>query len=233
MADGLFTLPPSPDELEAEADRERVRTDRDEAMRGFRQRSSEAWQKVPELFRDERVPDLLGHIKSSKLRHKVNSAVTISAVLIGPSGCGKSVAAAILVRRALAEFVQSEGKRFAQATDIEWISASELAMAERRHPLGDGAPMTLNRASSCGLLVLDDIGHEASGESLFPVIDARYTRKLPTIATSGLPRLALTKHLSAAGVRRLNEQHAGFPVLLVDAHEHTPKPPSKPPGGQT
>lgn len=229
MADALFTLPPSPDELELEAERERMRADRDAAARRLRQKSSEAWQKVPELFRGH-LNDLLGYIKSLKLRQKAASADTISAVLIGPSGCGKSVAAAILVRRALAEFVTSEGKRFAQATDIEWITAGELSMAERRHPLGDGAPVTLNRASTCGLLVLDDIGHEVSGESLFPVIDARYTRKLPTIATSGLSPAQLTKHLSAAGVRRLNEQHAGLAVLLVNAHES--KPPPKPPGGQ-
>src|SRR5262245_3175496 len=228
MADPIFTLPPSPDELEQAAERERAQQERDNATSKLRQASGAAWRRVPELFRDP-INDLLSRIKSPKLRQKVSSAQTISAVLLGPSGCGKSVAAAVLVRRALAEYVQSGGKLFAQAVDLEWIQAADLSMAERRHPLGEGEPVTLQRASTCGLLVLDDVGHEADGSALFPVLDERYTRKLPTIVTSGLRALSLTKHLSGAGVRRLNEQHAGYPVLGVDAHERE----TKPAGGQS
>lgn len=213
MADELFTLPPSPDELE-EA-RERESQGRERATRLHQ--ANAAWQSVPPLFRRP-VVELLPHVEGVIAR-ELRESSTIAAVLIGPTGCGKTTGAAILVRLALSAYVDSGGQRFPQAVDLVWTTAIEIAMAERRFPLGDGVPPIVTRASTCGLLVLDDLGLEALEGAVFPILAARYDRCKPTIVTSGLTKAGLTKHLGAAGVRRLNEQHVpDMAVLRVDCH---------------
>jgi hypothetical protein len=221
----LFTLPPSFDEL-AEA-RER-KAQRDDAERKLAARVADAWRRVPAAFR-RTMPELLKQIEDSpaqpanrRLLAKVRDLHAIAGVLSGPTGCGKTTAAAVLVRRALAEFQQSNGERCECATDLVWTSAIELALAERRHALGAGEPELLVKARTCGLLVLDDLGLEEPG-SVLPILSSRYDWCRATIATTGLGRKALATHLGAAGVRRLLEQHVGMPVgmavPLIECHD--------------
>jgi len=223
MAESLFaTEPVFVDSAAVDAAERAERAQRLDSE--LRAKAAGAWKLVPELFRSTPVLDLMAVI-APKLRQKVNSSETVSAVFLGPTGCGKSVSASILVRRALATFVQSGGQRFEVATDLCWTDASDIAMANPRHPLGAGVPELLARSTSCGLLVLDDVGIETLEGAVFPVLQARYHGRRPTIVTSGLTQPQLTKHLSAAGVRRCTSQHTGMPMLFVDCHE---KPPSKP-----
>lgn len=217
----LFTLPPAPDELADARERDAERTD---LQRRLRTRALEAWHRVPATFRAS-VADLLKRLEHERtgpagrrMLARVREAHTIAALLAGPTGCGKTTAAAVLVRRALAAFESSGGDRFACATDLVWTNGVELALAERRHALGAGEPELLAKARRCGLLVLDDVGIEESG-AVFPILSARYDECRATIATTSLGRAALTKHLGAAGVRRLVEQHVGAPVLVAECHD--------------
>ncbi len=179
------------------------------------------------------MPDLLAKCHG-KLRAHTAQGRTLAALFVGPSGCGKSSAAAVLVLRALAEFVHSEGRLFASVVELAWCKAHELSAAEKRHPLGAGEPELVTRARTCGLLVLDDIRADSDPVLLFHVLSHRYDACLPTIATSELGSKNLTALLRASGVRRLTEQHVpDCPVLVVDCHppaksESTKTDPAKP-----
>jgi DNA replication protein DnaC len=207
----LFTLPPAPDELENAREREEA----EEAKRKRFELARKLWQdKVPATFRRP-VPELTACC-TAKLRAALGQVDTISALLIGPTRVGKSTAAAVLVRRALNAFTD-DGSRYPAVRGLVWANALDLAIAERRHPLGAGEPEPVQAARNASLLVLDDLGLEPEG-TIWPLIAHRYDHRLPTITTSGLTTKGLTKHLGSAGVRRLTEQHAGCPVLLVDCH---------------
>jgi DNA replication protein DnaC len=230
MSAEQFTLPPSPDELEdareRDAERDAVERRRSEVKRELVQRAGEARKRIPLTFRRP-IPELVEHC-DVKLR-RAHGADTIAALFLGHSGCGKSTAAAVLVHRALNEYVHSEGKRFAGVADLVWAKALELTSAERRHPLGAGEPDAITRARTCGLLVFDDLREQADAVVMFHVLSHRYDACLPTIATSELTRKALTAHLTAAGVRRITEQHApGSPVLFIDCHPPAKPVPAKP-----
>lgn len=211
----LFTLPPAPDEL-AEA---RAKTEVDRALH---RQAGTAWQTVPARYR-EPIPELLKRLEAQhvgvpgrRLHARVREAYTVSAILMGPTGCGKSTSAAVLVRRALTEFVASGGKRHACACDLAWTRATRLAVAERQHALGAGEADPIARAKRAGLLVLDDLGLEEPG-AVLPILGERYDARLATIVTTGLTKAGLTKHLGAAGVRLLTEFGPG--VLFADAHD--------------
>ncbi len=217
----LFTLLPSPDEVADARERE---AQRNEAQRKLHARALEAWRRVPATFRSP-PSDLLKRLEHERaqpggrrLLAQLREVRTVAALLAGPTGCGKTTGAAVLVSRALAEFEVSGGERFACATDLVWTNAVELALAERRHALGQGEPELLAKARRCGLLVLDDVGLEEQG-AVFPILSARYDECRPTIVTTALPPGGLTKHLGAAGVRRVVEQHVGTPVLVAKCHD--------------
>lgn len=180
-----------------------------------------AWRQIPQAFQGREIELLPRCSTRSPLlgaRLRKVGTPTLSAFLYGPTGIGKTTALAWLVRRALAEFESSEGARCKQAPGLLWTTAAELALSDRRHPLGaDRAPL-LAQAIAAPALVLDDVGIEPPGV-VFEVLTARYDACRPVLATSGLTKRQLTEHLGAAGVRRLTEQHAGYPVLVVNAHD--------------
>jgi hypothetical protein len=91
-------------------------------------------------------------------------------------------------------------------------------MADRYHRLGEGEPPAIKEARHARALVLDDIGAEG-GQALWTILNHRYHEGLPTIATSGLTRDALSNAIGAAAVRRLKDQHAGHEVLVIDLHK--------------
>ncbi len=218
MTQPAFTLPPSPDELDAQRlqaeklEREQLR------RREIHIECGKLIEMIPPAF-SGRSDELLARV-SPLMRATINRSVVppLSALFLAPSGFGKTTAAGALMRRAINEYAQSLGERFSEVRRLCWTTASELAQAERRHPLGEGRPPIVMQAISASALVLDDIGLEGNPAAVVEIITTRYDRCLPIIATTGLTRKQLTDHLSAAGVRKLREQHAGFPVLILDGH---------------
>ncbi len=190
------------------------------------EKAAKAWRTIPDTYRAHEN-ELLARCSPIVRARLAKSPITCSAFLFGPTGTGKTTALALLVRRALAEFEASDGKRCAEAPGLLWTTASELALSDRRHPLGSDKPPLLAQAITAPLLVLDEVGIEPSGV-IFEILQARYGYRRPVLATSGLTKRQLTEHLGAAGVRRLTDQHAGYPPLNVDAHERAD---SKGPGG--
>lgn len=139
---------------------------------------------------------------------------TPCALLLGPTGIGKTSAMHWLA--------------------AEWpgyhVHARELASSERRHGLGEGYPPEMNRARDTPVLYLDDVGAEEARDlaALQFLLDHRYSRGLPMVATSGLTESELRAHLGAPYLRRLTDQHvkkrdgSEWPVLFVDCHEVRP-----------
>lgn len=140
-----------------------------------------------------------------KLLAACKATPTVSAVLLGPTGCGKTTAAKLLGLLA--------------QRPLTWLRAFDLGQCERRHGLGDGEPPEITTGRKADHLVLDDVGNERDTGPLSDVLDYRYSRGLPTIVTTGLTKTGLRDHIGAAFVRRIVEQHAGCPVLVVDCHE--------------
>lgn len=184
----------------AEADAERAATEclnaRHRMLLKALSGSFPSGMRVAEQRLSERLPEAMANALAGK--------ATLSAVLMGPTGCGKTTAAALLVLRSA-------------PPSLHWCYATDLAVADRYHRLGDGEPPAIQQAKTARALVLDDIGAESSA-ALWTVLNHRYHEGLPTIATTGLTREELTHAIGAAAVRRLRDQHAGSEVLLVDCH---------------
>jgi DNA replication protein DnaC len=77
-------------------------------------------------------------------------------------------------------------------------------LAELRDSYRTGVEVTLfTRAMTVPVLALDDLGAERptswAVEQLARLVDARYTRLVPTVVTSNLEPDALLRHLSADG----------------------------------
>lgn len=216
----LFTLPPAPDEAAAAR---YAAAEAEASRRAVREPAAKAWRAVPATHQAQ-TPDLLRRCCPGlrdpliALGQNATAGATLAALLMGPSGTGKSTAAAVLVRRAISVYVSTNGEACREVVDLVWTTATELALAERRHPLGAGAPDLVVQAMRAGALVLDDVGLEAAGATaIFAVLSHRYDACLPTIVTTGLQRQELTAHLSAAGVRRVVDQHApGHRPLVLD-----------------
>lgn len=131
-----------------------------------------------------------------------------SVVLTGRTGIGKTIAAVALLHRVLDS--ARDGK--ASQPDLRWasrsafVSAQELAIDRRTHPLGEEAPL-VERSKHASLLVLDEVGFEVfqpeRDTSLFEVLDQRYKQSSPTIVTTALNEQQLRKRYGEALVRRL------------------------------
>jgi DNA replication protein DnaC len=133
-----------------------------------------------------------------------------SALLLGPSGCGKTLAivglAHRLVAAARASFTEAEIQWIAAA---HWTTAHALIRARRETPLGRGEAPAIERAMESTLLLLDELGCEPASEVIFEIADQRYSRRLPTIVTSGRTLAAFAGRYGDALVRRLAESGVG------------------------
>lgn len=137
-------------------------------------------------------------------------------VVVGPTGCGKTSAAVARIRAILSRALQGADRAsFEFAAGIRFTTASEIAIARKRWPLGDGEAPEVEDAITATLLVLDELGYESQGDTAVPeIIDARYRKGKLTIATSGQTRDGLVARYGDATVRKLVA--AG---QLVDAFE--------------
>lgn len=145
--------------------------------------------------------------------------------MIGPAGCGKTITAAAIVlgicAKAVTAYVRDpKGARpwLDFAARIYWTTAAELCASRRQHRLGEGEAPTFQRAETAPLLVLDEVGQEIGDDRwLLELLDVRYSRGLPTLSTSGLPRTELERRYGTGAVRRLVEPKGQFLDLFSAA----------------
>jgi DNA replication protein DnaC len=129
------------------------------------------------------------------------------ATLLGSAGAGKtSLASALAVTWA-----------GATARTAVFVAAVDVGVARQQHGLGEGEPRIVRQAMNAPLLVLDDLGQEA--EVGIPVVahilQHRYNRAIPTIATSGLTIEQLVSRYGAGVARRLLETVGGVIVIRL------------------
>lgn len=137
-----------------------------------------------------------------------------SAVLSGPTAIGKTVCLVALGRRIikrLAEDPPLSPKLAAWARRVRFCPSDSLVMARKGHPLGRGEAPEIERASSAGLLLLDNLGNESEDRDgvLFQLIDRRYMAGLPTVLTTHLKESELRQRYGDAMVRRIVD-HGSF-----------------------
>ena len=126
------------------------------------------------------------------LRRVIESGNIPNMVFYGPSGTGKTtlaMAAGLLL-------IEAGRKVFAVST-YDLMDAMRSRKAEERE--------VFDRAASCGVLILDDLGKEASNtayacERLFAIIDKRDKAMLPTIITSNYRLSEIAKNITKGAV---------------------------------
>ena len=138
-----------------------------------------------------------------------------SLLLTGGYGVGKTGLIAAALRRIAARYsttpVEQLGLSYGNKERKPIFFASTVSLTDAlRAGYNDGTfQQTLNRAKSCRLLVLDDLGSEKASEwvqeRLFSIIDDRYGAMLPTWGTSNLGPEQLATQIGERAFWRLIE----------------------------
>ena len=126
-------------------------------------------------------------------------------LLWGDTGQGKTAAVMRLLRRLREVGVRRGGDDYAYACRMRWQPAKELCAVKVDSRYADDEPDIVWRSRRASLLVLNDIGKEREPNGLWDVLDHRYERSLPTIATSNYNVEQLMGIYSEELVRRLIE----------------------------
>lgn len=128
-----------------------------------------------------------------------------SLLVCGPSGSGKTTAVVAKVRRMLREALMSKSKsEFEFARGIRFVTASDVAVARKQHPLGLGDPAIIDTARHATLLVLDELGYEPQVDNAIQdLANYRYAQGRPTFTTSGLRYEEVVERYGVATARKL------------------------------
>lgn len=129
-----------------------------------------------------------------------------SLLVLGPTGVGKTAS----VARALRRLVRSASSPSDPILGVRWTTASALAHARRRHPLGAGEAEEVALAIAAPVLVIDELGPEPLDAAIHDVLDARYARALVTITTAGMRRAELAARYGDATSRRMHAPHGSI-----------------------
>ncbi len=117
--------------------------------------------------------------------------------LFGHAGSGKTHLAAAI------------GNRLVQKTDVRFVTAPELLLEIKKTFNDQGDTGLLDRLSQTKLLIIDDLGSEKPTEwvkeTLFVLIDRRYTHYLPTVITSNYSLDQLKDRLGYRTASRIAE----------------------------
>lgn len=206
---------------------ERAEQERREWEHGVRSRCYNAFQRLPDWAHTKSEASFAEVVDEKRLRQVVARwKGGTSLLLLGPSGCGKSSTAAAALRCIETERVKARladprdkdaEKALSDLACTRWTTASDLGRALSQHRLGTGdEPELVSRSVAASILVIDELGPEPprfAGE-IFDIIDRRYTKKLPTVVTSGLTVPDFLARYGDAMFRRLTEKGIGFPVDL-------------------
>lgn len=157
----------------AEAKAERTRIEQEEAEARNREQLAKRKSKLERAGVPLRYHEAL-HPDARNLAHLVKAGESV--FIYGANGTGKTTLAMATVR-----FLLSFG------VDVFCISTYDLMDAMRSRPKEDRS--LFERVTTCGVLVLDDLGKEASNtpyacERLYAILDTRYKQMRPVIITS-------------------------------------------------
>jgi len=129
-------------------------------------------------------------------------------LLCGPPGAGKTHLLTATLRRLL-EARLAAGMIYSRTWTARWISVPGM-LEQLRQAIGRGAENTLvERLRDSYLLCLDDLGVERGTpwavETIYGLIDARYSHMRPTVVTSNLTPTSIATRLDSRIASRLSE----------------------------
>lgn len=179
----------------------------------IRQARRNLLDKIPSTYR-AKMPELIGRIRDARLLAQAQAWTWGSPCLLmcGPTAVGKSSAAALVALRLMAKGRESEWENW---RSVQWYGANRLTSSVREWSLGNGCCPDLQSASSCKLLILDDLGNEQDWQTtIFGLVQARYERGLVNIVTSGLQLELLLKRYGEAIFRRLLERNGNMGTIV-------------------
>jgi hypothetical protein len=142
-----------------------------------------------------------GKVAVDTARRSVDAATL---VFVGPTGAGKtSLASATLRARFALDFDRRDRRSYAH----RFVSAPAVAGSRATHPLGRGDAPAVVAAVAVDLLLLDDVGSEASrySEVIAEIIHTRHDASRATWVTTGLTTSQIAERYSGAIERRIYE----------------------------
>lgn len=178
-----------------------------------RRAREDVWRRLPKVHRANQA-DLAARVRDARLLGPARAWTWGSPCLLmsGPTESGKSSAAALVVLRAIAKGREADAPLW---RGIRWYGANELMRHAREWSLGAGECPEVRQASTCGLLILDDLGNEQEWQTTtFDLLQARYERGLPNIVTTGLRPAQLIERYGDAVLRRIIQRNGKMGTLV-------------------
>lgn len=173
----------------------------------------ELWQRIPKFCR-RRPEELLSRSKDQRLTNAARAWDWGSPCLVmcAPTDMAKTSVAASIPIRLMARGRESEYRKWKR---IRWFGASDLMNFARAWSLGSGACPEVRAASTCDLLILDDLGNETDCQStMFDILQHRYENDLDVIATTGLRPALLLARYGDAILRRLAQRNGEMGTIV-------------------
>lgn len=179
------------------------------------------WQQVQNRKHAERVPPRyadaatdLDEVYAWALAVLDNPHTAPSLLLAGPTGTGKTHTGYAALR------LLSESRR----STVTWRAASTAVFFGDQRPRpgqsNHDSEGMFERYAKAPVLLLDDLGAagrtEWSEETLYRLIDHRYTHCLPSIFTTNVPHVNLAERLGERTASRLTEMCRQVPMLGGD-----------------
>lgn len=191
-----------------------------ERKRRQKERFDRWWEgkaEVPDGLRDEATRDDINLLdildRLTELHPEDHDSERWAVYLHGPVGTGKSVQCAQAVGKFLARWMLRRGA----LVSAKYVNTTEFLGRLRDSYGNDGKSVDVETYKDAGLLVLDDLGRERStpwaAETMYKIIDHRYSERLPTVFASNL---SLGELQSGARLLKGEDLHGDFDDRLVD-----------------